>query len=107
MISRLPSVVFGVQLSMTQPLGRYTPPKRRGDRAGDCARGVMAGAIDSRNGRATAAPIPRRNVRRGNDFLAMTIFEISSQFASLACCIRRAGAHLKRNASHDPQDDRS
>src|SRR5262245_56934594 len=35
----------------------------------------MAGAIDSRKGRATAAPIPRRNVRRGNDLLAMIIFE--------------------------------
>src|SRR4029453_18627266 len=54
--SRLPSVVFGVQLSITQPLGRYTPPKRRGDRAGDWARGVMAGAIDSRHGSATAVP---------------------------------------------------
>src|SRR5436190_21894719 len=77
-ISRVPSVVFGVQLSMTQPLGRYTPPKRRGGWAEDCASGVMAGAIDSRKGRATAAPIPRRNVRRGNDFLAMTILEVSS-----------------------------
>src|SRR6185503_11866542 len=63
--------------------GKYTPPKRRGGRAGDCARGVIAGAIDSRNGSATSAPIPRRNVRRGNDLLPMTILEISSQFASL------------------------
>jgi hypothetical protein len=59
----------------------------------------MAGAMDSRNGRATAAPIPRRNIRRGSDFLAMTILEISSQLARLQ------GSHLKRNAFHNAQND--
>src|SRR5262245_9389553 len=89
---------------MTQPLGRYTPPKRRGGFAWDWATGVMAGAIDSRNGRATAAPIPRRKVRRGSDFLAMTIFEVSLIRSPGARRHFGGGAHLKRYASHNSED---
>src|SRR5947209_6574024 len=91
---------------MTQPFGRYTAPKRSGGRAGDCAIGVMAGVIDSRNGRATAAPIPRRNARRGNDRLKITHFSKLLSLRSLRSRRRsRAGTHLKRSASYDPQQD--
>jgi hypothetical protein len=57
----------GVQASMMAPLGTKTAPKRGRGRAGVCASAVIAGTIASSSGRATVAPTPRRNVRRGND----------------------------------------
>jgi hypothetical protein len=35
---------------------------------------VSAGTIASSSGRATVAPTPHRNVRRGSDFLVMNIW---------------------------------
>src|SRR5262245_7315868 len=48
-------------------------PKRVFGRAGVCASAVMAGTIDSRNGRPTATPRPRRKSRRGRARLVMNI----------------------------------
>src|SRR5436190_15706224 len=62
------------------------------------ADGVAAGTIDSRNGSATLAPTPCRNVRRDTCFFMMNMTRLlSSALLPL---------HLKRRALDDPQDDR-
>jgi hypothetical protein len=48
-------------------------PKRRGAAAADCAGAANAGTIDSRNGRASDAPIPRSTVRRDSDIFVTNI----------------------------------
>ena len=58
---------------MIAPLGTNTAPKRGGGFAAVFAMAVNAGTIASRNGSATAAPIPRRNVRRGSDSFVMNM----------------------------------
>src|ERR1700716_1822594 len=50
---------------MMMPLGTYANAMRTGGFAARAWLNAIAGTIASRNGRATAAPIPRRNVRRG------------------------------------------
>jgi hypothetical protein len=47
----------------------YTAPNRNGA----FVAAVNAGTIASSHGSATAAPTPRRNVRRGNDIFVMNI----------------------------------
>src|SRR5262245_60103422 len=63
--------VFGVQRSMIAPCGTYTNPIRVPEFVAACA--VMAGIIDSRNGNASVAPAPCKNVRRERCFLVMNI----------------------------------
>lgn len=48
-------------------------PNRVRGAAAAFASGVSAGTIASSNGSAIAAPIPRRNVRRGSDIFEMNI----------------------------------
>src|SRR5262245_26740991 len=94
------------------PFGTYTPAKRRTGRAGVSAIAVAAGTIASSSGSARAAPAPRRNVRRGNAFLVITMWR--SPVSSLArggCRGDRHLAatgppHLERRAVHDPGHDR-
>src|SRR5579884_1188026 len=58
--------------------------------------GVIAGSMDSRNGSATATPIPCNIVRRDMCCLVMNIFRLlSGGFGA---------AHFERRALHDSQD---
>src|SRR5882762_7700245 len=50
-----------------------TNPSLRTGLAAVLASGVAAGTMDSNNGNAIVAPTPRRNVRRGMNFLVMII----------------------------------
>src|SRR5215510_7805467 len=63
--------VFGVHLSMIAPCGMYTNASRVPEFVAACA--VMAGIIDSRNGNASVAPAPCKNVRRERWFLVINI----------------------------------
>src|ERR1051325_8663996 len=55
-----------------------TNPIRRTGLAAVLASGVAAGTMDSNNGKASVAPTPRRNVRRGMNFLVMKLIARSS-----------------------------
>jgi hypothetical protein len=66
-------VVAGVQWLGRSPIGTNTAPKRRVGAAAVRAVAVSAGTMASNNGKASAAPIPLRTVRRGNDRLVMNI----------------------------------
>src|SRR5437588_7735589 len=73
--------------------------------AGVLAPAVAAGIIASSRGNASAACAPLRNVRLGIAFLVMNIV------LSLTCARGfgdwgRCPPHLKRNAPHNPEDDR-
>src|SRR5262245_16384841 len=63
--------VLGVHLSMIAPCGMYTSASRVPEFVAACA--VMAGIIDSRNGNASVAPAPCKNVRRERCFLVINI----------------------------------
>ncbi len=52
-------------------------PNRVRGAAAALASGVSAGTIASSSGSAIAAPMPRRNVRRGSDIFEMYIMEPS------------------------------
>ncbi len=73
----------GVHLSMMTPLGRYTTPNRLMGAAAVLTSAVNAGTMPSSSGSATAAPSPRRIVRRGMAFL-VTIMSRSSAYET-AC----------------------
>src|SRR5687768_12958810 len=73
-------------------------PKRLAGAAGVCARAVPAGTIASSNGKATAAPKPRRNVRRASAVFVMNI-------ANLSVSRNRRQPHLERCASDDAEND--
>src|SRR5207248_2618215 len=73
--------------------------------AGVFAHAVAAGIIASSSGNASAACAPLRNVRLGIAFLVMNIV------LSLTCARGfadwgRCPPHLKRNAPHNPEDNR-
>src|ERR1700752_816619 len=68
-IAQLVPSVAGVHLSIMIPLGTSMNDIRIGRLASADRAGVMA----SSTGRASAAPAPRRNVRRGIDFLVINI----------------------------------
>src|ERR1044071_4905049 len=78
--------VAGVHLSIMIPFGTSMNDRRTG-RAGSAAN---AGVMASSTGKARAAPVPRRNARRGSDFLVSII----------AC-----SPHLKRHAFDDAEND--
>src|SRR5215467_7380270 len=59
--SKSPPSVFGVHLSMIAPCGTYTKARRVPEFVAALA--SIAGIIDSRNGKASVAPAPRRKVR--------------------------------------------
>ena len=63
----------GRKFSIWTPLGTYRKPIRIRGRAGVLASADSAGTMASRSGRASAAPAPRRKVRRGNDRFVMII----------------------------------
>src|SRR4051812_8884971 len=66
-------VAFGVQYASAEPIGTYTNPRRETGAAALAAAADSAGTIASRNGSATVAPSPRRNVRLGNDILEINM----------------------------------
>ena len=83
-ISALPPVDFPTiqvtaQYPGAAPWGCQMPTKRfvAPGAAAVWRRGVCAGSIDSRNGKAKVVPTPRRNVRRGICFLVMNIYQAS------------------------------
>src|SRR5580700_4547582 len=59
-------------------------------------RADVAGIIASRNGNATAAPVPRRRVRRDNAIFRITIGRLLN---SVSFFLRHS--HLKRYTSHN------
>jgi hypothetical protein len=61
----------GFQPFMMMPLGTYTNAMRTGGFV--VVAEASAGTIASRNGSATAVPMPRRNVRLGRDFLVIMV----------------------------------
>jgi hypothetical protein len=67
----------GVQRLISQPMGIKTKPSLRTGRAGVRVMAVTAGIMASSSGRAMVAPMPRRKVRRGRDFLVriMSFFD--------------------------------
>ncbi len=70
-------------------MGMNTKPSRFTGLASETDAPVATGIIESRSGRAMLAPIPRRNVRRGRDFL-----------------VRYMGfSHGERNALDDAEDN--
>src|SRR6185436_20547741 len=91
----------GVQWPGRSPRGTNITPKRISGLAADCAIGVNAGTIDSRNGNATAAPIPRNMVRRERLFFIVNI-------CVLLKVLGRDRLHplLKRRTLYNPQDQR-
>src|ERR1700704_308144 len=64
---------FGFHASTIAPLGKKTAPKRVPGFAGVFASAVYAGTIASSSGRDTAAPMPRRNVRRAREVFVMNM----------------------------------
>ena len=58
---------------MIAPFGTNTAPNRVFGFAGVCASAVIAGTIASSTGSPTAAPMPRRNVRRGREVFVMNM----------------------------------
>src|SRR5262249_21779733 len=63
----------GTHWSMLWPFPTKKNPRRRMGAAAVSASGVIAGTIASRSGSATAAPIPRNNVRRSRCFFVRNI----------------------------------
>ncbi len=73
-VNSKPAPTFsGIHWSTMAPFGMYTAPNRGAGAAAVFAVAVKAGTMASRNGSATVAPMPRRNVRRGKDSLEMNI----------------------------------
>src|SRR5271156_803637 len=72
----LPSVL-GIQYPGAAPCGTKIPVKRVFGFAAVLRNGVCAGTIESKNGRASAMPAPRRNVRLGTCFLVINNGPIS------------------------------
>src|SRR4029453_260315 len=71
--SKLLPTVVGAQYPGRSPSGTKTAPKRRTGAAAVPASAVRAGTIESRNGKAIVAPMPRKTVRRDNDSFVMNI----------------------------------
>jgi hypothetical protein len=72
---------------MMAPFGMYTNPSRRTGAAAVREVADRAGTIASRSGNATVAPIPRRNVLRGNAIFVMIIC-VSPAYVSFFTFIR-------------------
>jgi len=69
-------------------------PKRRAGAAAVCASAVLAGTMASSSGSATAAPIPRRNVRRGREVFVMNIANLTCESLPGSRASRRDSRHL-------------
>src|SRR5688572_25564757 len=88
-------------------------PARAGRVAAVFARAVAAGTIASISGSAIVTPIPRRNVRRGNDIFEMNIAESPVSARRLARrgdltrgLLRGLHPHLKRRTVDNALDQR-
>jgi hypothetical protein len=79
--------VTGLQYPGAAPCGCHTPTKRRTGLAAVWRNGVAAGTIDSSSGRATIAPAPRRNVRRGMCFFVINIANLPGSYSVEAVLI--------------------
>src|ERR1700722_18427544 len=88
------------------PCGTKQPTKRAFGVAAVCASAVEAGIMASKRGSASAAPPPRRMVRRERGFLLLNIAALFLLVRSLTgcpllvtrCCLR---IHLERGALHN------
>src|SRR6266568_1744867 len=69
--------LFGIQYPGAIPWGTKQPTNRGFGLAAVCANAVAAGTMASRNGSASAAPAPRRTVRRGMCFLVINMVDAS------------------------------
>src|SRR5262245_52953967 len=79
-------------------------PSRRTGLAGVFAAAVSAGTMASSNGRATAVPIPRRNIRRDKAIFVMNMPLLSTFHFSIFHLSRLT--HLKRRTFDDRQNRR-
>src|SRR5262249_25869062 len=71
--SKLAPSVLGTQYPGAMPCGKKMPVKRLFGLVAAWAKGVWAGSIASRNGKAKVTPAPRRKVRRERCFFWMNI----------------------------------
>src|SRR5688572_28617721 len=80
----LPSfpVVCGIQWPGPAPCGTIKPTNRCFGAAAVCASAVRAGTMASRKGSASAAPAPRRTVRRGMCFFVINMMNVSPLLTS-------------------------
>ena len=85
-ISKPAPVVFGVQFSMTMPIGTYIAAKRMIGSAAVLPTAVKAGTMPSSRGNASVVPIPRSTVRRLMAFFVMNITRLPSIDTETACC---------------------
>src|SRR5215813_9795453 len=85
------------------PRNRLTAPGA----AAVLLKGVWAGSMDSRKGKAKVVPTPRRNVRRGMCFFVMTITgSFLATSLKLVRVLRSFRPHLKLRALDDAHQDR-
>ena len=81
------STLSGTQYPGDIPWGMNVATNRGFGVAAVCARSVAAGTIASSNGKASAAPVPRKKVRRTMCFFAMNMV---SSFAAQRTAVCRA-----------------
>src|SRR5271156_6051013 len=97
-MSKAAPTVLGVQLSITMPFGTYTKDVRMGAWAA-LAGAAKAGTMASSMGRAIAAPMPRRNVRRSRCFCVTNIRVSFTYHFSLAGCDETYRFHMSDRRS--------
>src|SRR3954469_3830208 len=92
-------VLSGTQYPGAAPCGTNAPTKRVGSTFASAAVAPRAGSIDSRNGSAIVAPMPRRNVRRGSfRFVRKYIASLSPSRRVVSRRSCRGGAGLRGHA---------
>src|ERR1700694_1321572 len=79
-------------------------PRRRTGFAGVAAIAENAGTMASRSGSPSAVPIPRRNVRRGNDIFVMNTAITLTLPCGSSVLSRARPSHLERRARHHAGD---
>src|ERR1700680_1630505 len=86
------------------PWGTKQPTNRGFGLAAVCANATPAGTIASRSGSASAAPAPRRTVRRDMCFFVINVIAVfSSTGRHLLVAVVYFHVHLERRALHDTQ----
>src|SRR6185312_12919139 len=90
------ALLSGIQYPGATPCGMNAPTKRVGY---GCLSAPRAGIIDSRNGRDSVVPNPRKNVRRGNGRLVRnTMLTLLHAPPGMRCSCPSAAAHPLRSA---------
>src|SRR5579864_8735807 len=85
------------------PCGTKQPTNRGLGLAAVCASATPAGTIASRSGSASAAPAPRRTVRRDMCFFVINIIAVFLLTGRHLLAVVYFHVHLERGALHDTQ----